>query len=46
MLNIMNRSRNNQSCWGIGMVTIATNMAGSGTDIKLGEGVKEVVVLR
>jgi preprotein translocase subunit SecA len=25
-----------------GMVTIATNMAGRGTDIKLGEGVKEV----
>lgn len=26
----------------MGMVTIATNMAGRGTDIKLGEGVKEV----
>ncbi|NLM35457.1 MAG: preprotein translocase subunit SecA [Clostridiales bacterium] len=26
----------------LGMVTIATNMAGRGTDIKLGEGVKEV----
>lgn len=26
----------------IGMVTIATNMAGRGTDIKLGEGVKEL----
>ena len=25
-----------------GAVTIATNMAGRGTDIKLGEGVKEV----
>ena len=24
------------------MVTIATNMAGRGTDIKLGEGVREV----
>ncbi len=30
----------------LGMVTIATNMAGRGTDIKLGEGVVEVVVLR
>ena len=26
----------------LGMVTIATNMAGGGTDIKLGEGVREV----
>ncbi len=26
-----------------GMVTIATNMAGRGTDIKLGEGVVELV---
>ena len=25
----------------LGMVTIATNMAGRGTDIKLGEGVRE-----
>ncbi len=28
-----------------GAVTIATNMAGRGTDIKLGEGVEEIVVL-
>ncbi|MGL1930148.1 MAG: preprotein translocase subunit SecA [Desulfotalea sp.] len=27
---------------GLGKVTIATNMAGRGTDIKLGEGVKEI----
>ena len=34
---------NHHECWSAGAVTIATNMAGRGTDIKLGPGVRNWV---
>ena len=45
LLNASNEEEENkiiENAGLLGMVTVATNMAGRGTDIKLGEGVKEV----